>query len=62
MQSCDLTSRYCCSPPLLNANYDCLLFDPKDMDLKQAFYQHQILVCRFYSFLRCVVAAAAHHV
>lgn len=57
-----MTGRYCCSPALLNTNYDCLLFDPKDLNLKQPFYQHQILVSRFYSFLRCVAAEEARDV
>ena len=42
---------------MLNLNYDCLLFDPKVMDLKQPFYQQQVLISRFYSFLRCVGAS-----
>lgn len=44
---------------MLNLNYDCLLFDPKVMDLKQPFYQQQVLISRFYSFLRCVGARGA---
>lgn len=54
-----LRSRFCCSPLVLNLNYDCLLFDPKAMDLKQPFYQQQVLISRFYSFLRCVGARGA---
>ena len=45
---------YCCSPSVLDSNYDCFLFSPHAIDLKLTFYQEQVLMARFFAFARNV--------
>ena len=45
---------YCCSSTLLNQNYDCFLFSPQGVDLRLTFYQEQLLMARFFAFVRNV--------
>ena len=45
---------YCCSPKVLTANYDCFLFNPHAINMQLPFYQEQILIARFFGFVRNV--------
>ena len=38
----------------MNANHDWLLFNPHNLKSSSSFYQQQILIARFYGFLRNV--------
>ena len=39
---------------MVNANHDWLLFNPHNLKSSSSYYQQQILIARFYGFLRNV--------
>ena len=39
---------------MVNANHDWLLFNPHNLKNNSSYYQQQILIARFYAFLRNV--------
>lgn len=45
---------YCFSAVMVNVNHNWLMFNPANLNITTHYYQQQVLVARFYGFVRNV--------
>ena len=53
---------FCCDPLMLAVNYDCFLFSPKSLECSSLYYQDQIIISRFFGFVRNVIVEVMNEV